>query len=73
MMVLRDRGRRETEIETEKVIERKKRSLTELKKKNYYRHFVFRPEKHLEHSLKDGIVYLSLLKITYQLRPAVWK
>lgn len=33
MMVLRDRDRRETEIETEKVIERKKRSLTELKKK----------------------------------------
>lgn len=70
MMVLRDRGR--TETETEKVIERKKRSLTE-QKKNCYRHFVFRPEKHLEHSLKDGIVYLSLLKITYQLKPAVWK
>ena len=34
MMVLRDRGRRETEIETEKVIERKKRNLIELKKKN---------------------------------------
>ena len=33
MMVLRDRGRRETEIETEKVIERKKRNLIELKKK----------------------------------------
>ena len=32
MMVLRDRGRRETEIETEKVIERKKRNLIELKK-----------------------------------------
>ena len=31
MMVLRDMGRTETEIETEKVIERKKRSLTEQK------------------------------------------
>lgn len=46
--------------------------LAELKK-NVATEFVFSSEKHLEHNFKDGIVYLSPLKITYQLIPAVWK
>lgn len=62
LMVLRDRGDREKE---------RKEVLLSLKK--CYRPLVFRPEKHLEHSFKDGIVYLSLLKVTHQPKPAVGK